>query len=254
MARGGMILAPSIGASVKTARERRGWSREALAYHSGVSWAAIAQIETGRRTDVRLSSLSALARALGLSIDQLVGHPTRPATPTLEHQALVYRSDTEFLSAVIPFLNTAIERSEPALLVATPANLELVRDALGGDANRVDHDDSSGWYSSPVEALRRYRSYLEERIAGGSTWVRIVGEPVWEGRSSDEVREWTRYESIINLSFATAPATILCTYDARLLPASVLADAYCTHPNLAHSAGADASPNYRNPEEFLLVH
>src|SRR3954447_1727530 len=111
MAPGGNIFAPSIRASVKAARERLGWSREALAYHSGVSWAAIAQIETGRRTDVRLSSLSALARALGLSIDHLVGHPSRPVAPMLEHQALVYHSDTEFLSAVIPCLNAAIERS-----------------------------------------------------------------------------------------------------------------------------------------------
>jgi len=186
-----------------------------------VSWAAIAQIETGRRTDVRLSSLSALAGALGLSIDYLVGHPTRPAAPTLEHQTLVYRSATEFLSTVIPFLNTAIERSESALLVASPANAELVRDALGGDANRVEYRDSSFWYSSPVEVLGRYRSYLDERIAAGSTWARIVGEPVWEARSSGEIREWTRYESIINLTFANAPATILCTYDARSLPASV---------------------------------
>jgi transcriptional regulator with XRE-family HTH domain len=247
-------LPPPIGASVKAARERLGWSREALAYHSGVSWAAIAQIETGRRTDVRLSSLSALARALGLSIDQLVGHPARRAAPTLEHQALVYRSDTELLSAVIPFLNVAVERSEPALLVAPPANLELVRRALGGDANQVEYTDSSRWYTSPVEALHRYRSYLDERIAAGSTWVRIAGEPVWDGRSSAEIREWTRYEAIINLSFATAPATILCTYDARSLPASVLADACCTHPDLAHSAGAEASPSYRNPEEFLLAH
>src|SRR3954469_24130662 len=93
----------AIGTSLRAARERLGWSREALAYHAGVSWSAIAQIETGRRTDIRLSSLSALARALGLSIDHLVGHPARPAAPTLEHQALVYGSDTEFLSAVIPF-------------------------------------------------------------------------------------------------------------------------------------------------------
>ena len=62
-----MLAMPAsrIGESLKAARERLGWSREALAYHSGVSWSAIAQIESGRRKDVRLSSLSALAEALG---------------------------------------------------------------------------------------------------------------------------------------------------------------------------------------------
>jgi transcriptional regulator with XRE-family HTH domain len=247
-------LAPSIGASVKAVRERLGWSRETLAYHSGVSWSAIAQIETGRRTDLRLSSLSGLAHALGVSIDQLVGEPLRPPAPTLEHHALVYRSDEEFLSAVIPFLDAGIERSEPVLLVASRANLEQVRDALGRPAQPVEYADSSSWYTSPVEALRRYRGFLDERLAEGATWVRIVGEPVWEGRSNAEIRAWARYESIVNLSFASAPATIICLYDARSLPASVVADAHRTHPNLAHAEGADASHDYLDPEEFLLAH
>jgi hypothetical protein len=40
-----------------------------------------------------------------------------------------------------------------------------------------------------------------------------------------EFAEWFRYESMINLSFASAPATIVCTYDARSLPDSVLVSA-----------------------------
>jgi transcriptional regulator with XRE-family HTH domain len=247
-------LAASIGASVRAARERLGWSREALAYHSGVSWPAIAQIETGRRTDLRLSSLSGLAHALGVSIDHLVGDPSRPVAPMLQHQALVYRSDEEFLSAVIPFLSGGIERSETALLVASQANLKLVRDALGGHAQPVEYADASSWYTSPLEALRRYRAYLDERIAAGATWVRIVGEPGWAGRSNAEIQAWTRYESIVNLSFAPAPATIICPYDARALPPSIVADAHRTHPNLAHAEGADASRDYLHPEEFLLDH
>ena len=60
------MVSSRLGESLKAARARAGWSREALAYHSGVSWSAIAQIESGRRNDVRLSSLSALAEALGV--------------------------------------------------------------------------------------------------------------------------------------------------------------------------------------------
>jgi transcriptional regulator with XRE-family HTH domain len=75
-----------IGPSLRSARERRGWSRETLAHVSGVSVAAIAQIESGRRKDIRLSSLSALATALEMTLDQLAtgAAPTgsRPAAPT----------------------------------------------------------------------------------------------------------------------------------------------------------------------------
>ena len=50
--------ASRIGESLKTARARSGGAGGARV-QLGVSWSAIAQIESGRRKDVRLSSLSA---------------------------------------------------------------------------------------------------------------------------------------------------------------------------------------------------
>ena len=68
---GSVSIDPGQTQALRAARARAGWSRETLAHHSGVSWSAIAQIESGRRRDVRLSSLSALADALGVSVDEL---------------------------------------------------------------------------------------------------------------------------------------------------------------------------------------
>ena len=42
----GGVAASRIGHSLRAARARAGFTREALAYHSGVSWSAIAQIES----------------------------------------------------------------------------------------------------------------------------------------------------------------------------------------------------------------
>jgi DNA-binding Xre family transcriptional regulator len=67
---------PSIASTLRRIREERAWSREDLALQSGVSAAAIAQLETGRRVDVRLRSLVALADALGVSLDELAGRPS----------------------------------------------------------------------------------------------------------------------------------------------------------------------------------
>jgi transcriptional regulator with XRE-family HTH domain len=249
-----MAMANSaIGTSLRAARERRGLSREALAYHSGISWSAISQIETGRRTDVRLSSLSALATALGVPIDHLAGSTAAPP-PMLEHRVLIYASDDEFLAAVGPYLREGLERSDALLVVTGPTNLQLVRDHLGNDAAKVELTDATGWYSSPVEALFRYRRFLEDHLDAGSKWVRIVGEPVWAGRSAAEIREWTRYESILNLSFAAAPATIVCPYDARSVPEQVVLDAGCTHPRYEQAEGHTESPAYRQPEDFQLQH
>jgi transcriptional regulator with XRE-family HTH domain len=240
-----------IGASLKAARARLGWSRETLAHHSGVSWSAIAQIESGRRKDVRLSSLSALAEALGVSVDHLVG--TRAAAPQLlEHRVLTYGSDEEFLDGTFPFIAEGIERSDCLLAVTTPAQIGLLRDALGDRSEHIEFADSAKWYSSPNAALNGYRAFVKERSEVGATWIRIVGEPVWAGRSDAEITAWTRYESMLNLSCASSPATIVCPYDTRSLPVEVVEDARRTHPTVAHGNEATVSPVYQEPEDFLL--
>jgi transcriptional regulator with XRE-family HTH domain len=241
-----------IGASLKTARERVGWSREALAYHSGVSWSAITQIESGRRKDVRLSSLVALAGALDVSVDYLIGTTATLTPHLLEHRVLAYESDEEFLAGSIPFFAEGIERSDALLAVTGEAQIGLLRDALDGDSAHVEFADSADWYRTPTAALNRYRAFVNAKFDAGATWIRIVGEPVWAGRSDAEIAAWTRYESIINLAFASSPATIICPYDARSLPGDVVADALRTHPEVSHGGDAIACDAYRHPEDFLL--
>jgi transcriptional regulator with XRE-family HTH domain len=242
-----------IGASLEAARARLGWSRETLAHHSGVSWSAIAQIESGRRRDVRLSSLSALADALGVSVDYLIGTATT-APKLLEHRVLAYGSDEEYLATAIPFLTEGIERSDCLLVVTTEARIGLLRDTLDDRSVHVEFADSAGWLLSPSAALNGYRAFMKEKVEGGAPWIRIWGEPIWAGRSDAEVAAWTRFESLFNLAFASLPATVVCPYDTRSLPEGIVADARLTHPEVAHGIDASANPAYRGPEDFLLDH
>src|SRR3954452_5807720 len=116
-----------IGTRLRAARERLGWSREALAVHSDLSWSAIAQVESGRRVNLRPRTLSALAGALGVSIDYLVhGAPSSPAM--LEHQVLVYETDEELVNPVGPSLRGGIEVSKAVLAVTTSAKIDLLRE------------------------------------------------------------------------------------------------------------------------------
>lgn len=241
-----------VGDSLRAARTRVGWSREALAYHSGVSWAAIAQIESGRRRDVRASSLSALARALNVTVDYLVGTPTTIAPQLLEHRVLTYGTDEEFLATTVPFLLEGVERSHCALAVTSRGLIELLRDALGGSSDKVEFADSVDWYRSPSEAFGRYRSFVTTRFNAGAPWIRVVGEPIWKGRSPAEITAWGCYESLVNIAFASSPATIICPYDVAALPEELVDDARRTHPEVAHGRRATASATYRPPEDLLL--
>src|SRR5487761_1606181 len=136
-----MVSSP-IGLSLRSARERVGWTREVLAYHSGLSCAAIAQIESGRRHDVHLASLVALATALGVSIDYLVGGTADDGQKLLEHRVLVYDSDAEYLASVVPFLLEGLKHNDCVLAVTTGRQTRLLRGAVGDDATLVEFHDS----------------------------------------------------------------------------------------------------------------
>jgi len=247
------VAIPPVGECLRSARERAGWSRETLAYHSGLSVAAIAQIESGRRRDVRLGSLLALAGALGVGVDYLATGKPGPPPKLLGHTALIYGSDDEFVASTLPFLAEGLRRDDCVLAVTAGRQTSLLRDALGSDTVRVEFRDASQWYRSPLSTLDHYRRYLQEGLQRGNRWFWIVGEPVWAGLTDDEVLPWIRYESMVNLSLASFPATVMCPYDARSVPERALAYARHTHPELAAGPNATASPEYIGPEEFLLT-
>jgi transcriptional regulator with XRE-family HTH domain len=242
-----------IGVSLKSARERLGWSRETLAHHSGLSWSAITQIESGRRQEVRASSLVALASALGVSVDYLVGGEATTSPGLLNHRVLTYGSDDEYVAASVPFLQEGVVRDDYVLAVTANAHIDLLRDALGTDATQVEFMDAADWYSSLRGAASGYRELVKDRFDRGAPWIRIVGEPVWSEWGQAELVEWFRYEAMINLSFASSPATIVCTYDTRSLPETVIENARRTHPQVAGVGDVVASPSYREPAEFLLT-
>jgi transcriptional regulator with XRE-family HTH domain len=241
-----------VGEAVRAARARVGWSREALAYHSGVSWSAIAQIETGRRKDVRLTSLAALARALGVSVDYLIGPPTTTTSQLFQHQVTTYATDDAFVAAASPFLAHGVEGSHCLLAVTTPAKTALLRDALDDRSAHVEFADWDDWYQSPRHALERYDAFVTEKFNAGAVWIRVVAEAAWSGDTDAEIAAWTRYESLVNLAFASSPATILCTYDERSFPANAIADARLTHPEVVQGTSATPSTAYRRPEDYLL--
>jgi transcriptional regulator with XRE-family HTH domain len=246
-----MSSGAGIGSRVRAARDRLGWTREALAVHSGLSWSAIAQVESGRRTNLRPSTLMALSRPLGVSIDYLVDGGQSPQT-MLNHCAFCYRADDHFKTTMGSFLAEGVERSEAILAVTTGPNIELLRDHLGGDARSVKFIDSSSFYTTPIAALQAFRAFTDHKLGRGAPWVRIVGEPILAQRSDVELRLWTRYESLFNLVFAASAVTVTCPYDERSVAPEIVAQARLTHPHTFRDTGLSQNPEYTDPEAFAL--
>jgi transcriptional regulator with XRE-family HTH domain len=239
-----------IAGRIKAARDRLGWTREALAYHSGVSWSAISQIESGRRRHARPSTLAALARALGVTVDYLLGETAPPAM--LRHSLAVYGSDDEFAAATVPFLEQALGRAEPTLVVATSAHVDLMKGGLGTAARNIQFSDNAEWYSSPIAATSGYGAFATAKMEAGHPWVNIVGEINFATQDRDEVNLWGTYESIFNVMFASSPLTALCLYNRKTSGERLMQMVTDTHPLLSDGEVTAPNDGYVEPQNMLL--
>ena len=166
------------------------------------------------------------------------------------HQACVYDDDARFLAMAVPFIADGLARGEPVLLASTPANLELVADALGPSADRVDYVDTTYFGRTPARRIAAFHRYRTRQASDGR--VRMIAEPVWTGRSRRDVTAWTRMESTLNVALADRDIWMICPYDTRVVPAHIVADAHRTHP----ATNADGrvpvpSPDFVDPSNFV---
>ncbi|GIH80525.1 sensor histidine kinase [Planobispora longispora] len=178
----------------------------------------------------------------------MTASPTQ-RVPELVHHALIYDSDEAFLAATAGFCLDGLAAGDKVLAVTTAANIGLLKDGLGQISDGVQFVTAQDWYDTPGRTLAAYNRYVNAHKTHHRR-VRIIGEPVWHGRSPAEEAEWTRYESVINAAFEGSPAWIVCPYDERVLPERVVSDARRTHPQLLTGDTARDSRVYTDPAAF----
>ena len=150
------------------------------------------------------------------------------------HEALFYRDAGSYLAGTVPFIRDGLDAGEPVLVAAPPANLDLLRAELDSAAARVRFIDMTRAGRNPGRIIPGVLRAFVDRHA--PIHARIIGEPIWPGRSVTEYPACVQHEALINTAFTGRTATILCPYDAVGLDAGVLADAERTHPILVDGA------------------
>jgi anti-sigma regulatory factor (Ser/Thr protein kinase) len=176
---------------------------------------------------------------------------TQPAPRSLIHQALLYETADQFLASAVPFVAEGLHRGDAVIAVTTDANAELLRQNLDSAADDVTFIEASRWYDAPGRTLAAYHRHIDSLHR---ETLRVIGEPIWTGLDALETSEWGRYESIVNVSLAAAPARIMCGYDRRSLPTAVLDDALRTHPELAVGDATEPSAAYADPASYYAEH
>jgi anti-sigma regulatory factor (Ser/Thr protein kinase) len=158
------------------------------------------------------------------------------------HPALFYRNAQEYLEGTVPFVRAALDAGEPVAVAVPGPNLRMIRGALGAGADRVRFLDMTRVGRNPGNIIPGVlRAFAD---AHRKEPVRIIGEPIWAGRSDTEYPACAQHEALINAAFQGRDVTILCPYDAEALDERVLNDAHATHPVVIHEGREWPSPVY----------
>ncbi|MER7519270.1 anti-sigma factor RsbA family regulatory protein [Streptomyces sp. NPDC126499] len=158
------------------------------------------------------------------------------------HPALFYRGDEEYTRQTVGFLREGLASGEPLAVAVPGPNLELIRDGLGAEAEGVLFLDMTDVGRNPGRIIPRVlRGFADAHPRGR---VRIIGEPIWAGRSTVEYPACAQHEALINAAFEGRAVTILCPYDEARLDPQVIADARMTHPTLISGGREENSDSY----------
>ena len=161
--------------------------------------------------------------------------PSAHSPAAFDHRMAVFDTDEAFVAAALPFLTEGLAAPDepPPVAIAAPANLDLLRDALGTDARDVGFVPHTDWYTgSAANAVARAAGHLAGHAGPGGR-VHLLMDPVWNGRagrSPRESAEWIRYEALANLLFAPTATTAMCAYDIRTAGSVLIEAARRAHP------------------------
>jgi anti-sigma regulatory factor (Ser/Thr protein kinase) len=162
------------------------------------------------------------------------------------HEALFYLDLQEFLDGTLQFVEAGLDRGEPVMVAVDERKAERLRDALGTRADAVEFVDMAPLGRNPARIIPLWRRFVTQNASGGP--ARGVGEPVWPGRSNQELEECDHHESLLNFAFGDADDfRLLCPYDTQTLSADVLAGARRNHPWIADDADGEPSRSYEAP-------
>ncbi|MFJ5999949.1 anti-sigma factor RsbA family regulatory protein [Streptomyces sp. NPDC092370] len=154
------------------------------------------------------------------------------------HPALFYRTEQEYTRQTVAFLRGGLANGEPMAVAVPGPNLELIKAGLGGDAEGILFLDMTEAGRNPGRIIPKVlRGFADAHPKGR---VRIIGEPIWAGRSAVEYPACAQHEALINAAFEGRAVTILCPYDEVRLNPQVIADARVTHPTLISGEGRES--------------
>jgi len=162
----------------------------------------------------------------------------------------MYRGEAGFLAEAVPFIQAGVRAGEPVMVAVAPDRIEMLRQALGEDADAVRFANMRVMGVNPARIIPAWAEFLEEASPDGRP-VRGIGEPIWAARTADQMAECERHEALLNLVLTRYPQMqLMCPYDLSSLDRSRLEAGFRTHPLIYEQGDRRASDLYTGIDEI----
>lgn len=172
--------------------------------------------------------------------------------PAFRHDAGFFSSPEETVTAVVPFLDEAVERGIPAYVRLEDDLAAMVRERLA-EPEAVGFVEGAS-LANPLRAVRAMNDAAIDVVDAGVEEVRLVGcVPRASLGSKHGWEQWARYEAALNHIYAGIPLWGLCCYSTPP-PAHVRADVLATHTGVLDDGGRwQPSEEYVDPASWIAA-
>jgi anti-sigma regulatory factor (Ser/Thr protein kinase) len=171
------------------------------------------------------------------------------STSHIRHDLFIYDTDDAFAAQVVRFLVAGLEADERLMVVVSAHKQVIVRAALGATAEVITFHEPARVYSRPEAALALFDAVVGTSAEASERPIRAYGELPARG-TREEWDAWIAYESIVNRAMIGRVGTLMCGYDTRTVPASVVQQMRRTHRVVLDGAWR-ISQDYEEPETLV---
>jgi anti-sigma regulatory factor (Ser/Thr protein kinase) len=171
------------------------------------------------------------------------------------HAAVVYDSPESLATRAAPFLRRGVARGETVLAVVPARAQQILRSALGDQADRVRWRQPGLAHRGLGEVFEEFRGFLADQDRAGAP-ARLLTENDLDGEADPgRLAAYLRFEAASTEVFRPYGYPWVCLYDRRRHPAQMVGHVGQVHPQLVADDGrCVASTGYRDPAGYLESH
>lgn len=155
------------------------------------------------------------------------------------HEALLYEGSVDLVEQGSRFIAEGLDAGEPTFVVIDAPTIGELGARIGRHP-LLTFADMTLVGANPARIIPVWQSFVDDFAPGRR--LRGIGQPVWSGRTPQELVECERHESLLNLAFSgSANMWLICPYDVSSLDRPTIQGAERTHPSIFAQRGRRAS-------------